>query len=48
MDMMEYKNFLKKKEVTSVNAGFSVEKTDLNKSLFPFQRDIVAWALQKG
>ena len=43
-----YKDFLKKKEVTSVNAGFTVRKDELNHGLFPFQKDIVAWALQKG
>ena len=46
--MGKYEDFLKKKEVTAVNAGFSVPKEELNKNLFPFQKDIVAWALQKG
>lgn len=46
--MGDYEQFLKRKEVQSIAAGFSVNKEDLNKSLFPFQRDIVAWALEKG
>lgn len=46
--MNEYEKFLKRKEVQSVNAGFAISKEDLNPNLFPFQRDIVAWALQKG
>ena len=46
--MGDYEQFLKRKEVQSIAAGFSVNKEDLNKNLFPFQRDIVAWALEKG
>ena len=45
---MDYKTFLKTKELQSIQAGFDVNKDDLNKNLFPFQRDIVAWALKKG
>jgi len=45
---MDYKEFLKTKELQSIAVGFEVEKDSLNSSLFPFQRDIVAWALKKG
>lgn len=45
---MTYKEFLKSKEDAKIEAGFNVDKNKLNKYLFPFQRDIVAWALQKG
>lgn len=45
---MTYKEFLKKKELESIHAGFEVDPRELNENLFDFQRDIVAWALQKG
>lgn len=45
---MTYKEFLKSKEMQSVNAGIKVDISELNKMLFPFQKDIVSWALQKG
>lgn len=45
---MDYKNFLKTKEVQSINAGLDVSTNELNDSLFDFQKDIVAWALKKG
>ena len=45
---MNYEEFLKTKELQSIAVGFEVEKDSLNSSLFPFQRDIVAWALKKG
>lgn len=45
---MNYKEFLKTKELQTIEAGFDVEKESLNMSLFPFQKDIVAWALKKG
>ena len=45
---MDYKDFLKTKEVQSINAGLDVSADDLNDALFDFQKDIVAWALKKG
>ena len=45
---MDYKEFLEQKKLQSIQAGFDVDKENLNKNLFPFQRDIVAWALKKG
>lgn len=45
---MTYEDFLKSKELQTIQAGFDVDKDDLNKNLFDFQRDIVAWALKKG
>lgn len=45
---MTYKEFLKTKELKTIAAGFEVDKKSLNKNLFPFQRDIVGWALAKG
>lgn len=45
---MNYRDFLKSKEVESINAGFKIKPEQLNPMLFPFQRDIVKWAIQKG
>lgn len=45
---MNYEDFLKTKELETIHAGFKVKPDDLNSMLFPFQRDIVSWALQKG
>ncbi len=45
---MTYKEFLKSKELKTIQAGFDVNKSTLNPNLFPFQADIVAWALKKG
>ena len=43
---MSYQEFLKNKVKHTVDAGF--ECNELNQMLFPFQRDIVKWALKKG
>lgn len=45
---MTYEEFLKTKELETLEAGFNVSRSKLNKSLFDFQKDIVAWALKKG
>lgn len=45
---LSYEEFLKSKELKSIAVGFDVDKDTLNENLFPFQRDIVAWALKKG
>lgn len=45
---MNYQDFLKTKELETIHAGFKVDESNINKRLFPFQRDIVIWALQKG
>ena len=44
--MNNYQNFLSKKVVTVKPSGFKAGF--LNNSLFPFQQDIVRWALEKG
>ena len=46
--MDDYASFLAQKQVTCEPSGFAVGKSDLNPALFPFQRDIVAWALRRG
>lgn len=45
---MTYQEFLSKKELESIHAGFEVDPSELNSNLFDFQKDIVSWALQKG
>jgi superfamily II DNA or RNA helicase len=43
-----YVEFLKRKTVVHVPAGLDVSPSALHPELFPFQRDIVAWALRIG
>ena len=45
---MEYKDFIETKFKSRVDSGFDIEKSDLNKNLFPFQAFIVQKALKKG
>ena len=47
-NVLNYRDFLKSKEIESINAGFKIDSEQLNPMLFPFQRDIVKWAIQKG
>ena len=39
---------MKTKELETIDAGISIGIDELNSKLFPFQKDIVAWALRKG
>lgn len=45
---MTYEEFLKTKELQTIQAGFDVPLEWLSDRLFNFQRDIVRWALKKG
>lgn len=45
---MDYKEFIKKKEIIKSNKGIPIEEIDFNKKLFPFQKFIVKIALQRG
>lgn len=45
---MTYQEFLKTKELRTIQAGFDVSDDWLSPALFDFQRDIVKWALKKG
>lgn len=45
---MTYEDFLKTKELQTIEAGFDVPREELNPNLFEFQKDIVGWALKKG
>jgi hypothetical protein len=44
----EYQAFLQSKTRRATPIGFEVEDSDLNPMLFPFQRDLVRWALRIG
>ena len=44
---MNYNDFLENKKITDIPTGIQ-NVPDLNKHLFPFQRDIVKWALKRG
>lgn len=43
---MNYRDFLHSKEITLPDAG--LQPQEVNAKLFPFQKDIVSWALRKG
>lgn len=45
---MEYNEFLKTKELRTVEAGFDYPIENINRNAFPFQKDIIRWALKKG
>jgi hypothetical protein len=44
--MSDYESFLKRKRIDAAPCGF--EPREVNEKLFPFQRDIVRWALRRG
>lgn len=46
--MINYKEFLQQKGLIFHPIGFDVSENDINPMLFPFQKDIVRWALKKG
>ena len=45
---MRYSDFIKKKQIENIQAGFESDKSQYNSNLFEWQRDIVHWALRKG
>lgn len=45
---MDYQNFLAGKHVRHEASGFTVPLEQINPAAFPFQRDIVQWALRLG
>lgn len=45
---MDYQEFLQNKRLTIAPSGFEVAPDALNPKLFPFQRDVVRWALRLG
>lgn len=48
VELMEYADFLKTKKVRIEPCGFDVPKDKIHPMLFPFQKDIVRWAVRKG
>jgi len=46
--MDEYTQFLNSKAQDGLYHGFDVDEDKLNGMLFPFQKDLVKWALKKG
>jgi hypothetical protein len=44
----DYQSFLTTKRLSTPPVGFDVDVASLNTMLFPFQRDIVRWALARG
>ena len=45
---MNYEEFIQSKRITVEPSGFNIDAAALNPLLFPFQRDIVRWALRRG
>jgi DNA modification methylase len=48
INMRDYATFLDSKRFTAPTCGVSVDASEINPMLFPFQRDLVRWALRKG
>ena len=48
MTAVDYRTFLAGKRITAAPSGIHVDASELHPSLFPFQRDMTRWALQKG
>ncbi len=45
---MDYAQFIESKRVYVTPSGFDIDRGALNPMMFPFQRDIVRWALRRG
>lgn len=45
---MEYKSFLKTKELNNIESGFLINDNEINNKLFDYQKAIVKWAVKKG
>jgi DNA modification methylase/superfamily II DNA or RNA helicase len=46
--MINYIEFLESKQFRIEHSGFDISHSDINPILFPFQKDIVKWAVKKG
>lgn len=47
-DEIDYQSFLRDKRFLAPTSGVEIEEHKINPKLFPFQRDLVRWALRKG
>ena len=47
-ELQEYNAFLEQKKQTRIESGFTIEESELNPMLFPFQKYCVKRALQAG
>lgn len=45
---MEYEDFIKSKDFKIINQSVDIQREDLNKNLFEYQKDLVYLALKKG
>ena len=45
---MLYQEFLQSKQSQQINYGIDIEINQIHSKLYPFQRDIVKWAIHKG
>lgn len=45
---MNYKEFIRSKQISAMPHGFNVDKSTLNKNAFEWQKDVEQWALKKG
>jgi len=48
MNEHDYQTFLASKQFVAKSSGFEVDRSTIHPRLFPFQADIVQWALRKG
>lgn len=48
MILESYQEFLKSKGIKIVPVGLDINQEEINPLLFPFQKDIVKWAVKKG
>jgi superfamily II DNA or RNA helicase len=44
----KYESFLRSKEIASTPVGIEIDDSDINPMLYPFQREIVRWAVGRG
>ena len=45
---MSYSEFLESKQRRTASTGIDIDPSEINPILFPFQRDVLRWALKKG
>lgn len=45
---MEYSQFLKDKHLENTPTGFDIDDRELPRNLYPFQHDLVKWAVKRG